>query len=213
MPQTDSKTVARILGIGRATKHNAKISVLDDDMLSKIVDFYSNKSSSEYDINKAPTNDVKVIKKIKKLLESDNPVPIIEKIKSDSYIDKILESMNYYSRYFTDKKKEREKKIVYELTQRLSKIKQDKIAKDLEELEELKTKVEILEQNLIILEQNLIILRADKPLKRKWIKNIEKTRAINTILNNPLDVRFLEVLIHEIKNHIIEQESIIKELT
>jgi hypothetical protein len=205
MPQTDSKTVARILGIGRATKHNAKISVLDDDMLSKIVDFYSNKSSSEYDINKTPTNDVKVIKKIKKLLEADNPVPIIEKIKSDSYIDKILESMNYYSRYFTDKKKEREKKIVYELTQRLSKIKQDKIAKHLEELKELKTKLEILEQNLII-------LRADKPLKRKWIKNIENTRAINTILNNPLDVRFLEVLIHDIKNHIIEQESIIKEL-
>jgi len=205
MPQTDSKTVARILGIGRATKHNAKISVLDDDMLSKIVDFYSNKSSSEYDIKKTPTNDVKVIKKIKKLLEADNPVPIIEKIKSDSYIDKILESMNYYSRYFTDKKKEREKKIVYELTQRLSKIKQDKIAKDLEELEELKTKLEILEKKLEI-------LRADKPLKRKWIKNIENTRAINTILNNPLDVRFLEVLIHEIKNHIIEQESIIKEL-
>jgi hypothetical protein len=202
MPQTDSKTVARILGIGRATKHNAKISVLDDDMLSKIVDFYSNKSSSEYDINKTPTNDVKVIKKIKKLLEADNPVPIIEKIKSDSYIDKILESMNYYSRYFTDKKKEREKKIVYELTQRLSKIKQ---AKHLEELKELKTKLERLEQNLII-------LRADKPLKRKWIKNIENTRAINTILNNRLDVRFLEVLIHDIKNHIIEQESIIKEL-
>jgi hypothetical protein len=206
MPQTDTKTVARILGIGRATKHNAKISVLDDDMLSKIVDFYSNKSSSEYDINKTPTNDVKVIKKIKKLLEADNPVPIIEKIKSDSYIDKILESMNYYSRYFTDKKKEREKNIVYELTQRLSKIKQDKIAKDLEELKELKTKLERLEKNLII-------LRADKPLKRKWIKNIENTRAINTILNNPLDVRFLEVLIRDIKNHIIEQESIIKELT
>ena len=115
--------------------------------------------------------------------------------------------MNYYSRYFTDKKKEREKKIVYELTQRLSKIKQDKIAKHLEELKELKTKVEILEQNLIK-------LHADKPLyKPRLIKNnIENTRAINTILNNPLDVRFLEVLIRDIKNHIIEQESIIKEL-
>jgi hypothetical protein len=77
----------------------------------------SSKSSSEYndDIKKIHTNEIKAKNKITKLLETDNPEPIIKKIKSDSYINKILTLMDNEWLYLTDEKKKRKNNVIIEL--------------------------------------------------------------------------------------------------
>jgi hypothetical protein len=174
----------------------------------------SSKSSSEYDdIKKIHTNEFKVKKKGDKLLETDNPEPIIKKIKSLSYIEKILESMNNAWLLLNDEKKRRKDNVIIELIKRrltiirqlIEKEEQEEIAKNKETFKELKTKLKRLGTKL---EK----IRANNPLyKAKNMEdNSEITREILT--TNPSDVSDLQFAIRDIKNHIIEQEGIIKEL-
>jgi hypothetical protein len=175
----------------------------------------SNSNSSSYNSKSENANE-KVIKKVNKLLETDNPVPIIEKLKSISYINKILASMKDD---WLLAKKENKEIVVHELTKRLSEIKkqmieeerQEEIARYIEELKELKTKLKRLEKKL---EK----LYAKNPIYNATImeENSQTTRAkleeIDNILANPLDVKYLEVAIYNINLHINFQERLIKGL-
>ena len=169
----------------------------------------TSKSSSEYDDSDS-NNDFIVLNKITKLLETDNPSPIIEKIKSISYIQKILKSMEHHLLFLSDDKKERKKKVSIELKYRISKIKK---GEKQEELKELKTKLKRLQTKL---EK----LRANKPhyipelMENKSKITREKLENAEKILANPLgvSVRVLQFAIRDIKSYIIEQESIINEL-
>jgi hypothetical protein len=172
-------------------------------------------NSSSYNSKSENANE-KVIKKVNKLLETDNPVPIIEKLKSISYIKKILASMKDD---WLLAKKEKKEIVVYELTKRLSEIKkqmieeerQEEIARYIEELKELKTKLKRLEKKL---EK----IYAKNPIYNATImeENSQTTRAkleeIDNILANPLDVKYLEVAIYNINLHINFQERLIKGL-
>jgi hypothetical protein len=167
-------------------------------------------SSSGYN-SKDENANKKVIKKLQILLTSDNPLPIIAKLKSIFYIKKILTSMKDVEHNnkikVADGLEKRRLEIIKQLREQ---VKAEEIAKNLEELKELKTKLERFKTKLDKLHVN-------KLYKPKWMKNnSENTRAelekANTILNNPLDVRYLEVAIYNIKKHINIQERIIREL-
>jgi DNA repair exonuclease SbcCD ATPase subunit len=116
----------------------------------------SNKSSSEYNTKNIFTNPFKVNNKIKKLLETDNPVPIIDKLKSIAYIDKILETMKLPFVLIGDDRKKKGERVENELKERRSKIirtlieeeRQERIERNKEELKELKSKLERLEKKL-----------------------------------------------------------------
>jgi hypothetical protein len=185
-------------------------------ILQYITALLQNSSNSSSYNSKSENANEKVIKKVNKLLEADNPVPIIEKLKSFSYINKIRTSMED-DRLLAKKEK---KEIVYELlTKRLSEIKkqmieeerQEEIARYIEELKELKTRLERLEKKLKK-------LYAKNPIYKATIMedNIQNTRAklekIDNILANPLDVKYLEVEIYNINLHINFQEHLIKGL-
>jgi len=159
----------------------------------------TSKSSGEYDNNS--NNDFRVLNKITRLLETDNSSPIIEKIKSISYIQKILKSI-----FLSDDKKDRKKRVVVELKYRISKIKQDE---KLEELKELKTKLKRLETKLkkLLANKPFYIRELMEDNGKKTIAKLENTEKI---LTNPLGARVLQFAIRDIKSYIIEQESIIK---
>ena len=178
----------------------------------------SSKSSS-YKIEKIHTNDFKVKKKRDKLLETDNPEPIIKKIKSLSYIEKILESMNNAWLLLNDEKIRRKDNVIIELEKRRRAIKrqlieeekQEEIAINKEELTELITKLERLETKLKKLRANKPhyipeLMENNSGITREKLENAKK------ILANPLDVRYLEGTIYNIKQHIDFKERIIKEL-
>jgi len=137
----------------------------------------SNSNSSSYNSKSENANE-KVIKKVNKLLETDNPVPIIEKLKSISYIKKILASMEDD---LLLAKKEKKEKVVNELTKRLSEIKkqmieeerQEEIARYIEELKELKTRLKRLEKNL-----KKYMLKIQFTTQQLW-KRIVKTQEQN----------------------------------
>jgi hypothetical protein len=172
-------------------------------------------NSSSYNSKSENANE-KVIKKVNKLLETDNPAPIIEKLKSISYINKILASMRDD---WLLAKKEKKEIVVNELTKRLSEIKkqmieeerQEEIARYIEELKELKTKLKRLDKKL---EKS----HSKNPIYNATImeENSQNTRAkleeIDNILSNPLDVKYLEVAIYNINLHINFQERLIKGL-
>jgi hypothetical protein len=173
-------------------------------------------SSSGYksDSKNENASEKKVENKIAKLLEAANPSPIIEKIKSDSYINKILTLMDYHWLLADDDNKERINNVIIELKARGSKLnqeeKQEEIARDIKELKELKTKLKRLETKL---EK----LRANKPhYKAKFMEeNSENTReklenAKEILTTNPSDVSDLRTAISEMKSYIIYQENIIK---
>ena len=178
------------------------------------------KSSSEYNDKNEYTNDIKAIKKVKKLLETDNPVPIIEKIKSYSYIQKILKSTENRLLYLTDEKKNRKYNVIIELEKRRSVIKEllkkkeeiARIARNKEELKELITKLKRLQTKL---EK----LRADKPhYKADFMdENSKNTReklenAKRILEANPSDVKYLEYIIYDIELYIELQERTIRGL-
>ena len=181
------------------------------------------KSSSEYDDDKKHTREFKVKNKRDKLLETDNPEPIIKKIKSLSYIEKILESMNNVWLILNDDKKRRKDNVIIELEKRRLTIKQlkeeEEIArKEKEEIPRNKEELTELITKLKRLETKLKKLRTDKPhyIPELMENNSEITREklenAKKILANPLDVEYLEGTIYNIKQHIDFKERIIKEL-
>jgi hypothetical protein len=180
----------------------------------------SSKSSSEYDEDKKHTNNFKAKNKITKLLETDNPEPIIKKIKSDSYINKILTLMDNEWLYLTDEKKKRRIEIVNELTKRrltiirqlLEKEKQEEIARKIEELKELKTKLKRLETKLEKIRANNPHYKAKNMEDNSEITREKLENAKEILTTNPSDVSVLQFAIRDMKNHIIEQESFINGL-
>jgi hypothetical protein len=163
----------------------------------------SNKSSGEYDSDS--NNDFRVLNKITKLLETDNPSPIIEKIKSISYIHKILTSMEHSLLFLSDDKREREKRVVEELKYRISK-------ENREELKRLKTKLKRLETKLekLLANEPLYIRKFMEENGKNTIAKLENAKRILEV--NPLNLKDLEYTIRDIKAYIIEQQSIINGL-
>ena len=180
----------------------------------------SRSSSSEYNDKNVYTNEFKVKNKVKKLLEAENPVPIIERIKSIIYIDRILTSMENPWLILDDNKKRKKYNVINGLIQRRL-----EVERQMKQKEEDKEKAEYIEElsnnktKLKRLQTKLEKLLANKPL---YIRELMEENGKNTIakLENakrileakPLNLKDLEYTIYDIEKHIESQERMIRGL-
>ena len=162
-----------------------------------------NSSSSEYNDKNVYTNEFKVKNKVKKLLEAENPVPIIERIKSIIYIDRILTSMKNPWLILDDNKKRKKDNVINGLIQRRLEVerqmKQKEEAMNIEELSKYKAQLKRLQTKL----EKLLPLYIREDNSKKTIAILEKTN---------IDDKDLEYTIYEIKKHIESQERIVRGL-
>ena len=163
----------------------------------------SRSSSSEYNDKNVYTNEFKVKNKVKKLLEAENPVPIIERIKSIIYIDRILTSMKNPWLILDDNKKRKKDNVINGLIQRRLEVerqmKQKEEAMNIEELSKYKAQLKRLQTKL----EKLLPLYIREDNNKKTIAILEKTN---------IDDKDLEYTIYEIKKHIESQERIVRGL-
>jgi len=157
-----------------------------------------NSKNSSNSSNSSNYNNEKVKNKIDRLLKSKKPETIIAKIKTISYIDKILISIDVLQH--DDKIKD----VMNKLKKRHSEvIIQEEITRYIEELKELKTKLKRLETKLEKLLAN----------KLELMKTRATLEGVDDILANPLkDLKDLRLAVSDIKVYIEYQERIIKEL-
>ena len=163
----------------------------------------SRSSSSEYNDKNVYTNEFKVKNKVKRLLEAENPVPIIERIKSIIYIDRILTSMENPWLILDDNKKRKKDNVINGLIQRRLEVerqmKQKEEAMNIEELSKYKAQLKRLQTKL----EKLLPLYIREDNSKKTIAILEKTN---------IDAKDLEYTIYEIKKHIESQERMVRGL-
>ena len=188
---------------GSSPKHITD--VLQSSRSSSSYSSYSSYSSSKENA------DEKVKRKVNILLEAENPVPIIARIKSIIYIDKILTAMEGEDKGgnvingLIQRRLEVKKQMNHEEEEKEKAISREELSKYKTKLKRLQTKLEKLLAN-----KPLYIRERMEENGKNTIAKLENAKRIQEAI--PLNLSDLEYTIYDIELYIELQERMIKEL-